>query len=157
MNLKGDLIIGVELRITTIKICYLNNKGYFLDNDELNSPHPLTPGSMVVELCEHLEIQNKTRALKSLGVSLPASIDCQSRIVKKSNSLEGWLDVPLADWLETRLTTPVILGNTKKCEFLGRKFRSTSVCSSNGSVAAMGMARLAYSRFLSNVSTFKAG
>ena len=157
MNLKGDLIIGVELRITTIKICYLNDKGYFLDNDELNSSYPLTPGSMIVELCEYLEMQNKTRALTALGVSLPASIDCHSRIVEKSNLLEGWMDVPLADWLETRLAASVILGNTKKCEFLGKKFRSTSVCSSNGSLAAMGMARLAYSRFLSNVSTFKAG
>ena len=157
MSLKGDLIIGVEVRTTTIKICYLNHKGYFLDNDELNFSHSLTPGSMTVELCEYLEIQNKTSALKSLGVALPASIDYQSRIVKKSNSLEGWTDVPLADWLEIRLVTPVILATTKKCEFLGIKSRSTSGCSLNGSLAAMGMARLVHARFMSNISTFKAG
>ena len=145
-QLNRDLIIGVEIGIKAISICYMNSIGQFIYKKELKSPQLLLPGAMTVELCEYFKSIKKTNKIKYLGVSLPAIFDNECRIVKKSNCLGEWLDVPFAAWLEIRLETSVILANTKDCELLGLKWSETSSSSFNSSPAAIGIAKLAHEK-----------
>tara|TARA_Y100001968_G_C19406902_1_gene744177 strand:+ start:891 stop:1364 length:474 start_codon:yes stop_codon:yes gene_type:complete len=157
VNIKFDLTIGAEIGSTSIKLCYLDENGYFLDQKELGSPELLTPGAVTVELCQYFESLNQTHLINSFGISLPAFFDSEYRIVKKSNLLKDWIDVPFADWMEIRLGTGVILANTRECELFGMQWSEISNFSKDLSFASIGVARLAHQKNMSNLAPFKAG
>ena len=56
-----------------------------------------------------------------------------------------------------RLGIKVFLGDTQECEHLGSKLIRLIDCSSSVSLAAIGVARLAHEKYMSNVVAFRAG
>jgi len=154
MNTEGDQSLGVEIGIMAIKICHVSQKGNFLYQRQLKSPQYLMPGAVTVELCEYFKSLNKTQKVKFIGIALPACIDGENKVVKESNLFCEWVDVPFADWLEIRLGTKVILGNTNECERLETGQNQHFCYSSSVSLAAMGAIRLAYEKLSSHGAPF---
>lgn len=56
---------------------------------------------------------------QAIGVGLPGPTDARGRIAKVSINLPGWVDVPLADWLEAKFHKPTIIANDANCAGLG--------------------------------------
>ena len=156
MQIQDSEIVGIELSVKAINICHLNGNGTFLSMKQVKSPQYLIPGAVTIKLCEYFQSLNKNQ-YKFIGVALPANIICKGRVVKCSPALPGWVDVPLATWLEVRLGSTVILGDTQECECLGLNFRSLTGCLADESLAAMGVARLAYKKLITNSTPFTAG
>ena len=110
------------------------------------------PGAVTIELCEYFKpLQNK-KCIEFVGISLPVSFLDEDRFVGKCSSLSGWSDVPFADWLEVRLGKKVILSNSNQCELLGKTWDKFSSSFEGKSFAAVGVARLAYEKFVRNVA-----
>ena len=147
-------VIGVDIGKTTINICRFNKKMNVFQEEILKSPQPLMPGAVTIELSEYFKLLQNKKGIEFVGISLPVSLLDEDRFVGECSSLSGWSDVPFADWLEVRLRTKVILGNSKQCEFLGTTWDNFSSSYEGKSFAAVGVARLAYEKFVRNVAPF---
>lgn len=55
----------------------------------------------------------------AIGVGTPGPVDPTGRVAKVAINLEGWDNVPLAEWLENRTGIPTILANDANCAGLG--------------------------------------
>jgi glucokinase len=59
------------------------------------------------------------RLADRVGVGHPGPSDQAGRVARIAINLPGWLDVPLANWLEPLLERPVTLANDGNCALLG--------------------------------------
>tara|TARA_Y100001968_G_scaffold265077_1_gene254146 strand:- start:1277 stop:1744 length:468 start_codon:yes stop_codon:yes gene_type:complete len=147
-------VVGVDIGITTINICHFNKKMNLFQEVLLKSPKPLMPGAVTIELCEYFKCLENKKCIEFVGISLPVSLHHGDRLVGECSSLSGWSDVPFADWLEVRLGTKVVLSNSKQCELLGTTWDKFSSSFEGKSFASVGVARLAYEKFVRNVAPF---
>jgi len=114
------LVIGIDLGGTSIKLGVFDSNGNGLKSITLQTPRPATPEavlSTMVEGINSLIEQNGT--ILALGVGTPGPVDAAGRVAKVAINLDGWDNVPLAEWLETRTGIPTILANDANCAGLG--------------------------------------
>ena len=147
-------VVGVDIGITTINICCFNKKMNVFTEESLISHQPLMPGAVIIELCEYFELLESKKCIDFVGISLPVSLLHEERFVGECCSLSGWNDVPFADWLEVRLGTKIVVSNSKQCELLGTTWDKFSSSFEGKSFTAVGVARLAYEKFVRNVAPF---
>ena len=107
-------LLGVDINLKAINLCQFDFSGHLYFRFQLNLPQPAMPGAVIVALCEQIEVIDPERRVDLVGVSVPGEIDSLGRIVKSSLELPGWIDVPLIDWLEPRLSRKVIIVNFSK-------------------------------------------
>ena len=55
----------------------------------------------------------------SIGIGMPGPADLAGRIAKISINLDGWVDVPLADAIESQTGKPTAIANDANCAGLG--------------------------------------
>jgi glucokinase len=55
----------------------------------------------------------------AIGVGTPGPADAAGRIARVAINLEGWRDIPLADWLEAETGRPTVIANDANCAGLG--------------------------------------
>ena len=103
--------IGVDLGGTAIKLGRFDQQGHLLAETELPTPQPSVPGAVTVALCEAIETVDPNHHAAFVGVGLPGPMDAEGRVARVCINLPGWLEVPLADWLEPRLNRHVSLAN----------------------------------------------
>jgi glucokinase len=77
----------------------------------------------IVEAIEQLDPQ---RLAPWVGVGLPGPTDRAGRVARIAINLPGWDNVPLADWLESRLGRRVTLGNDGNCAVLGEQWQGAA-------------------------------
>ncbi|MGF1541445.1 MAG: ROK family protein [Pleurocapsa sp.] len=123
-------IIGVDLGGTAIKLGRFLPDGSCLESISLVTPQPPIPELVVRAIATAINQLNGDRQSIAIGFGVPGPTDTARRIAKKSINLEGWDDVPVADWLETQTKLPTILENDANCAGIGevwlgvgRKFR----------------------------------
>ena len=112
-------LIGVDLGGTSIKLVRCTPQGECLAELERPTPQPTLPGAVCMALLEAIETIDPEHRADRVGIGLPGPCDQAGRVARISINLEGWRDVPLADWLEPQLERRVTLANDANCALLG--------------------------------------
>ncbi|WP_320676537.1 ROK family protein [Prochlorococcus sp. MIT 1300] len=118
--------IGIDLGGTAIKIGRYDQKGKSFAEAEFMTPQPPMPGAVTVALCEAVSFIDPDKQAKHVGIGLPGPMDSKGRTARVCINLPGWVDVPLAEWLEPRLGRQVILGNDGNCALLGEAWKGAA-------------------------------
>lgn len=126
MVIDPPQFIGVDLGGTAIKLGRFDQQGYLLAETQLQTPQPSMPGAVTVALCEAIEIVDPNHQAGFVGVGLPGPMDAEARVARVCINLPGWLDVPLADWLESRLNRQVTLANDGNCALVGEAWQGAA-------------------------------
>ncbi|MBW4678224.1 MAG: ROK family protein [Desmonostoc geniculatum HA4340-LM1] len=112
-------VIGIDVGGTAIKLGRFTSDGSCLQSLTLTAPQPTTPEAVLAVLLDAIaQIDPDNRSI-AIGVGTPGPSDAAARIAKIAINLPGWIDVPLADWLETKTGKPTVIGNDANCALLG--------------------------------------
>ena len=120
MTPTANYSIGVDIGSKTIKFCHFNLSGTPYLKCQFEVPTSAMPGAVKIALCEKIESIDPNRLADFAGVSVLGEIDLNGRIIKTCSELPGWIDVPLADCLEPRLSRKVNLFSSAKSSVAGR-------------------------------------
>jgi len=119
-------VIGVDLGGTGIKLARFERSGLLLAEQHLPTPQPAVPGAVTMALCEAIEALDPDRSAEVVGIGLPGPMDGAARVARVCINLPGWLEVPLADWLEPRLRRRVTLANDGNCALVGEAWQGAA-------------------------------
>jgi len=121
-----DYSIGVDLGGTNLRIAAVDNDGKLLD--KLTSGTEVQRGRdyVIREMCDAIEsLTAKHRAsgqLTGIGIGVPGFIDMETGTVMRSPNLPDWLNFPVRDQIEQRLSTQVVLENDANAAAMGEKW-----------------------------------
>jgi glucokinase len=115
---SGDLI-GIDLGGTAIKLGRFSEAGDLLAELEVPTPQPAMPGAVTVAIAEAVAQLDPDRLAARVGIGHPGPADGAGRVARIAINLPGWVDVPLADWLEPMLDRAVTCANDGNCAVLG--------------------------------------
>jgi glucokinase len=112
-------VIGVDLGGSAIKMGRFDWKGRCLQSLTVPTPHPAYPEAVLEVMAEAIAQLDPTHRCVAIGVGTPGPTDAAGRIARVAINLEGWQDIPLADWLEAKLGRSTVLANDANCAGLG--------------------------------------
>jgi len=115
---SGDLI-GIDLGGTAIKLGRFSAAGVLLAELEVPTPQPAMPGAVTVAIADAVARIDPDRLAARVGIGHPGPADGSGRVARIAINLPGWVDVPLADWLEPMLDRAVTCANDGNCAVLG--------------------------------------
>lgn len=119
-------LIGVDLGGTAIKLGRFNPQGELLAELQLDTPRPAMPGAVTLAIAEAIGQLDPDGLAQVVGIGLPGPTDRHNRIARLAINLEGWQEVPLADWLEPRLGRRVTLANDANAALVGEAWRGAA-------------------------------
>lgn len=114
-----NVVIGVDLGGTAIKIGRFLRDGTCEKSISLVTPQPANPRAVVKAIAQGVQQINQDHNCQAIGLGVPGPTDTARRLAKKSINLPGWDDVPVADWLEAQTGLPTILENDANCAAIG--------------------------------------
>lgn len=124
-------VLGIDLGGTAIKLGRFGQDGTCLQSLTVPTPQPATPQAVLQVMVEAIAQIDPAQQSIAIGVGTPGPADADGRIARVAINLEGWQDVPLAEWLEAKTNRPTILANDANCAGLGeawlgagRRFRN---------------------------------
>lgn len=112
-------VIGIDLGGTAIKLGTFTQDGTCLQCLSVPTPQPATPAAVTDAMVEAIAQLDPHNQCLALGVGTPGPADASGRIARVAINLDNWRDVPLADWLETKIGCPAVLANDANCAGLG--------------------------------------
>lgn len=112
-------LIGIDLGGTAIKLGRFSQAGELLAELTVDTPQPAVPGGVCIAIGEAVAHLDPERRADRVGIGHPGPADASGRIARIAINLPGWVDVPLADWLEPMLERTVTCGNDGNCALLG--------------------------------------
>jgi glucokinase len=112
-------LIGLDLGGTAIKLARFSTDGSLLDALEVPTPQPAMPGAVTMAIAEAVQQLDPDRLADRVGIGHPGPADGAGRVARIAINLPGWVDVPLADWLEPMLERRVTCANDGNCALLG--------------------------------------
>ena len=116
--LRESEVVGIDLGGTAIKLGRFGRDGTCLQSLTVATPQPATPDAVLAVMVEAIN-QLVTAHTLAIGVGTPGPADAAGRIARVAINLEGWRDIPLADWLEAKTGLPTVLANDANCAGLG--------------------------------------
>ena len=119
-------LIGVDLGGTAIKLGRFARDGTLLEALEIPTPRPAMPGAVTVAIAEAVERLDPQRLAPLVGVGHPGPSDRHGRLARIAINLPGWVDVPLADWLEPLLDRRVTCANDANCALVGERWHGAA-------------------------------
>ncbi len=119
-------VIGIDLGGTAIKLGRFSTDGHLLEKQQVQTPQPATPGAVCIALVEAIEALDPDRRALIVGIGLPGPMDAGARVARVCINLPGWEDIPLADWLESRLQRRVTLANDGNCALVGEAWQGAA-------------------------------
>ncbi len=119
-------VIGIDLGGTAIKLGRFSADGHLLEMQQVQTPQPATPGAVCIALVEAIEVLDPNRRALIVGIGLPGPMDVGARVARVCINLPGWVDIPLADWLESRLQRRVTLANDGNCALVGEAWQGAA-------------------------------
>lgn len=117
--MQSDQVIGIDLGGTAIKLGRFSCAGELLAELQVATPQPSVPGAVTMALCEAVQKLDPDRLASVVGVGLPGPMDPAARVARICINLPGWENVPLAEWMESRLDRAVTLANDGNCAVVG--------------------------------------
>jgi glucokinase len=118
-RLQSEEVIGVDLGGSAIKLGRFDWKGQCLQALTVPTPQPASPEAVLVAMVNAIHQLDRAGKSVAIGVGTPGPADAAGRIARVAINLEGWHDIPLADWLEAETGKPTILANDANCAGLG--------------------------------------
>ena len=112
-------VIGVDLGGTAIKLGRFDQTGTCLQFLRVATPQPATPAAVLAAMVEAIAQIDPLQRSIAIGVGTPGPADAAGRIARVAINLEGWRDIPLADWLEAETGRPTVIANDANCAGLG--------------------------------------
>ncbi len=119
-------VIGIDLGGTAIKLGRFSTDGHLLEMQQVQTPQPATPGAVCIALVEAITALDPDRRALIVGIGLPGPMDVGARVARVCINLPGWEDIPLADWLESRLQRRVTLANDGNCALVGEAWQGAA-------------------------------
>ena len=117
--MEHDQLIGVDIGGTAIKLGRFRSDGSLLEALEISTPQPAMPGGVTMAIAEAVQELDPDRLAPRVGIGHPGPSDRRGRIARVAINLPGWVDVPLADWLEAKLDRRVTTANDANCALVG--------------------------------------
>jgi glucokinase len=114
-----EQVIGVDLGGTNIKLGRYTREGNCLASLKIVTPQPSSPDPVIAEIAAAIRELDPGQEAIALGVGTPGPADVKGRIAKLAINLPGWVNIPLADRLETLTGLPTVVGNDANCAGLG--------------------------------------
>ncbi|MBD3880275.1 ROK family protein [Phormidium tenue FACHB-886] len=115
---KGE-VIGVDLGGSAIKLGRFDWDGRCLQSLTVATPQPASPKAVLQTIVEAIAELDPAQKTLAIGVGTPGPADAAGRIARVAINLEGWYNIPLADWLEAETGKPTVLANDANCAGLG--------------------------------------
>jgi glucokinase len=115
-------VIGIDLGGTAIKLGRFDALGHCLQALTVATPTPATPEAVLVAMVGAIAQVDPQQQGRAIGVGTPGPADRAGRIARVAINLDGWRDVPLADWLEAKTGLPTVLANDANCAGLGESW-----------------------------------
>ncbi len=134
----ADQAIGVDLGGTAIKLGRFDREGQLLASLEVTTPQPSTPEAVVEAIVVAIAELDPDRAAAVIGVGMPGPADRSGRVARVAINLDGWVDVPLADWLEAKTGRRVTIDNDANCAGLGELWQGAGRGSQDGILLTLG-------------------
>lgn len=115
-------LIGVDLGGSAIKLGRFSEAGVLLAELHVPTPQPAVPGAVTTAIVEAVQQLDPEHLADRVGVGHPGPSDRACRVARIAINLPGWVDVPLADWLEPLLERRVTLANDANCALIGESW-----------------------------------
>ncbi len=116
---NAKTVIGIDLGGTAIKCGLFTQTGECLRSLTVPTPQPSIPTTVLEALIEAIAQLDPNQTALAVGLGTPGPADAAGRIARVAINLDGWHDVPLADWIEARIEKPTVLANDANCAGLG--------------------------------------
>ncbi|MBE9178089.1 ROK family protein [Oculatella sp. LEGE 06141] len=116
---NSEEVIGIDLGGTAIKLGRFNWQGQCLQAVTVPTPQPAYPEAVLAEMLAAIAELDPQQRCVAIGVGTPGPTDAAGRIARVAINLEGWYDIPLADWLEAKSGKPTTLANDANCAGVG--------------------------------------
>lgn len=117
--LQSEEVIGIDLGGSAIKLGRFDWKGNCLQSLTVPTPQPAYPEAVLSAMIEAVPQLDPDQKTVAIGVGTPGPADAAGRIARVAINLEGWQDIPLADWLEAKTGKATILANDANCAGMG--------------------------------------
>jgi glucokinase len=134
----GPQLIGVDLGGTAIKLGRFDEAGTLLAELEVATPRPSMPGAVTVAIAEAIARLDPEGLAGRVGIGLPGPTDAAGRVARLAINLEGWEEVPLADWLEPQVERSVTLANDANCAMVGEAWLGAARGCANAILLTLG-------------------
>ena len=112
-------VIGIDLGGTAIKLGRFDRQGNCAQSLTIPTPQPPDPEAVLAAMVEAIAQLNANQTVVAIGVGTPGPADGEGRIAIHAINLGGWVNIPLADWLEVKTDKPTVIGNDANCAGLG--------------------------------------
>ncbi|MEA5462221.1 ROK family protein [Leptothoe sp. PORK10 BA2] len=112
-------VIGVDLGGTAIKLGRFTTTGECLGSLTVPTPQPQYPEPVLAAVAIAIATLDPEHQATNIGIGTPGPADISARIARIAINLPQWLDVPVADILETKVQRPVVVANDANCAGLG--------------------------------------
>src|SRR6202050_5878990 len=137
-----DFSVGVDLGGTNLRIAALSGEGQLLEKVTLGTKVAFGSDHVINEMCDaiqRLSGKNKeTGKFLGAGIGVPAIIDMQTGMLRKSANLPGWEDYPVRAEIERRLAAPVVMENDANVAALGEQWLGAARGVPNMAVVTLG-------------------
>lgn len=124
-------VIGIDVGGTAIKLGRFTSDGTCLQSLTVPTPQPPLPEAVMATMVDAITQIDPQQQAIAIGVGTPGPADAAGRIAKIAINLEGWIDVPVADYLEAKLGKRTIVGNDANCAALGEAWLGAGRCYQN--------------------------
>lgn len=114
-----EQVIGIDLGGTAIKLGRFDREGNCLQSLTVPTPQPAKPDAVLATFVDAIAQIDPNREAGAIGIGTPGPTDAAGRVATVAINLEGWINIPVAPWLEKRCDRPVILANDANCAGLG--------------------------------------
>lgn len=118
-SINAAQVLGIDLGGTAIKLGCFSADGTCLKSLSIATPQPSTPEAVVAAMAAAIAELDPERQAVAIGVGTPGPADATGRIARVAINLNGWHDVPLADWLEAKTGRATVIANDANCAGLG--------------------------------------
>lgn len=118
-SLNLEEVIGIDLGGSAIKLGRFDWKGNCLQSLTVTTPQPAYPEAVLAAIVAAIEQLDPDGRSVAIGVGTPGPADAAGRIARVAINLEGWTNIPLADWLEAKTGRTSILANDANCAGMG--------------------------------------
>jgi len=112
-------VIGLDLGGTAIKAGRFNQAGDCLQALTVATVCPPYPDQVLAQMAAAIASLDPEHTVEAIGVGTPGPTDAAGRIARIAINLPGWIEVPVADYLEAQLGRPTVVANDANCACLG--------------------------------------
>ncbi|NEP63819.1 MAG: ROK family protein [Symploca sp. SIO2G7] len=112
-------VIGIDLGGTNLKLGRFTTAGECLKSLIVPTPQPQYPKPVLTAVADAIATLDPDHQAAYIGIGTPGPTDINARIARIAINLPDWLDIPVAEILETKTQRMVVVANDANCAGLG--------------------------------------